>query len=239
MLSIHPTEHLTGARISGDFWDIDELVNAIYHVIGDENRYYDYQGSRNRLLSICLDLRHATQGERQIEFVTNGIHKGISRKQQLLLPEKNVYFAVEILMPELIFCALALNDFITLHKEIIDDSEWNEQIATIRKFQAQIAECLEGLMEREHYLVFFTTLHAKSPFYFRYATQYVDVLNLEYLSLSKEERSQHLTAFALRLLMEDEPYNALKNQLLEATSTSKLPLHEIQLLLKYPEEIVW
>lgn len=239
MLSIQPTEHLTGARISGDFWDIDELVNAIYHVIGDENRYYDYQGARNRLLQVCLDLRHATKGERHIEFVLNGIHKGISRKQELLLPEKNVYFAVEILMPELIFSALSLNDFISLHKEVIDNSEWNEHIATIRKFQAQIADCLEELMEAEQYTLFIATLHAKSPIYFRYATQYVDVLNIEYLSLSKEERAQHLTAYAQRLLMEDEQYQVLKDQLLQVTSKSKRSLHEIPLTIKYPEEIIW
>jgi hypothetical protein len=36
MLSIHSTEQLTGARISGDFWDIDELINAIYKITGDD-----------------------------------------------------------------------------------------------------------------------------------------------------------------------------------------------------------
>lgn len=233
------TEQLTGAIISGDFWDFDELLNAIYQVIGDENRYYDYQGSRRRLLNTCLKMRRATQGEYHIDYVTNGIHKQISRNQHTVYPEKNIYFSVEILMPELIFSAIALNDFITLHKEVIDDSEWNLHVAIIRKWQAQIAECIEPFMEEEHYLVFLTTVHAKSPFYFRYATQYVDMLNLEYLALPKEERSQQLTAFSLRLLIQDDAYAVLKEQLLQVTNVSKQELHEIPLSLTYPEEIVW
>lgn len=39
MPSIQSTEQLTGARISGDFWDLDELIIAIYAITGDENKY--------------------------------------------------------------------------------------------------------------------------------------------------------------------------------------------------------
>lgn len=44
MISIQSTEQLTGVQICGDFWDLDELINAIYKVTGDANKYYDYQG---------------------------------------------------------------------------------------------------------------------------------------------------------------------------------------------------
>lgn len=30
MLSIQSTERLTGGRISGDYWDLDELIKNIY-----------------------------------------------------------------------------------------------------------------------------------------------------------------------------------------------------------------
>ena len=35
MISIQSTEQLTGVRISADYWDLDELINAIYKVTGD------------------------------------------------------------------------------------------------------------------------------------------------------------------------------------------------------------
>lgn len=239
MLTIQPTEMLTGFRISGDYWDIDSLLTAIYEVTGDENRYFDFQGARNRILHVCLELRKATKGERNIEFVTNGIHKGLEKEKEMLAPKKNVYFSVEILMPELIFTAIALNDFIRLHQEMIDPSMWNIHVATIRKFQATVAVALEELLEEEHYTVFLQMLHAKQPFYFRYATQYVDLLNIEYLHLSLEERKSHMSAYALRLLMEDDSYIALKEQLMTTASITKHAVHELDLTIKYPETIVW
>ncbi|MET4561724.1 hypothetical protein ABIA69_002894 [Lysinibacillus parviboronicapiens] len=239
MLSIQSTEQLTGARISGDFWDLDQLINAIYKVTGDENRYYDYQGARQRILGICYNLRHAAQGDHQLEFVSNGLTKSVLTHHKIIFPNKNVYYVTEVLWPELIFTAIALNDFIRLHQELIDSSEWNIYIATIRKFQATVAECLEQELEDDEYLVFLRMLHTKSPLTFRYATQYVDILNLEYIDLNTEERKAHLAAFALRLMLEDDEYIALKSQLMEAAKTTKKALHEIQINANYPEEILW
>lgn len=239
MLTIQPTELLTGVKISGDYWDIDELLSAIYTVCGDENRYYDYQGSRQRILATCLKLRNAIRAEHHVEFVTNGIHKGVRHTKKVLAPEKNVYFSVEVLMPELYFMALALNDFIRLHEEIIDNSMWNVHIATIRHFQGIAVETLKDLINTEHFNVFIQMVHAKSPLFFRYATQYVDVLNLEYIALSLEERRDTIAAFVLRLLMEDDAYHALHEQLMEVAAHTKLPLHKLDLKIKYPEEIEW
>ena len=239
MLTIQPTELLTGVKISGDYWDIDELLSAIYTVCGDEKRYYDFQGPRQRILATCLKLRNAIRAEHHVEFVTNGIHKGVKHAKQLLAPEKNVYFSVEVLMPELYFTALALNDFIRLHEEMIDGSMWNIHIATIRHFQGIAVEALKELINEEHFNVFIQMMHSKSPLFFRYATQYVDVLNLEYIALSLEERRDALAAFVLRLLIEDDGYTALHEQLMDVAAQTKLPLHKLDLKFQYPEEIEW
>lgn len=239
MLSIQSTERLTGGRISGDYWDIDELIHSIYAVIGDENRYYDYQGARHRILGVCLKLRKAIKGEYNVEFVANGVHRGIAMKQDLLAPEKNVYFSVEILWPELIFMTIALNDFIELHYEFIDPSPWNRDVATIHKFQSIICDCLKHQLPEEHYQVFIQLMFSKSPKYFRYATQYVDILNIEYLHLSIEERKDYLGAFAIRLMVEDDEYVALKKEILAAASVTKNEIHELPLKMKYPEHIEW
>lgn len=241
MLSLQLTEQLTGVQISGDYWDLEDLIQAIYDIIGDEKRYYHFQGSRNRLLSLCLKLRQASKGAKTIQEVPNGIHKGIMKNRKTLYLEKNIYFAVEVFLPELLFAALSLNDFIDLYKETIDDSKWNETVTTIRKFQAQVASCIETFMTEEHYVVFLATVHTKSPLFHQYATQYVDVLNLEYLSLSKDQRQELIAAFALRLLTEDETYLTLKQQLLEIIAMTKQALHEIPLTLHYPDEenIIW
>lgn len=142
-------------------------------------------------------------------------------------------------MPELIFTAIALNDFIRLHQEMIDSSMWNIHVATGRRFQAVAAAALEELLEEQHYTAFLQMLHAKQPFYFRYVTQYVDILNMEYLHLSFEERKRQLSAYALRLLMEDDRYIALKEQVMTAASVTKHAVHELTIPIKYPETIDW
>ncbi|AHN23786.1 MULTISPECIES: DUF6904 family protein [Lysinibacillus] len=239
MLSIQSTEQLTGVRISGDFWDLDALIQAIYQVTGDENKYYDYQGARLRILGICRNLHQAMQGEHQLEFVSNGLNKSILSRHETIFPTKNVYYGTEVLWPELLFTAIALNDFIRLHQELIDSSDWNGDVATIRKFQAAVADCLEQELTEDEFLVFLRMIHSKSPLTFRYATQYVDVLNLEYIDLNTQTRKAHLASFALRLMLEDEEYVALKSQLIEVASTTKKALHEIPINASYPEEILW
>ena len=239
MLTIQPTEMLTGLRISGDYWDIDALLRSIYDVTGDENRYFDFQGARNRILHFCLELRKALKGEHHIEFITNGIHKGLEKEKAILAPKKNVYYSVDLLMPEIIFTALALNDFVRLHQEMIDSSLWNLSVATIRQFQGAIAETLEDLLAEEHYIVFLQMLHSKQALFFRYATQYVDILNLEYLKLTPEERKNTIASYAMRLLIEDDSYSSLKEQLMATASVTKHSIHELNLSLKYPETIDW
>lgn len=37
MLTIKPTENLTGLTVSGDYWDLDDIIHAIYEVIGKKS----------------------------------------------------------------------------------------------------------------------------------------------------------------------------------------------------------
>jgi hypothetical protein len=241
MLTIQPTENLTGLTVSGDYWDIDDVIQAIHEIVGEEKHYFHYEGARKRVLKVCAKMRQATKGEHDIQYIANGINKAAIKKMQTIIPERSVYYAVNIILPELIFTALALNDFIELYKETVDDSEWSLVTTSVRKFQALISDAIMPFMTEEHYLLFLTTLHTKSPLFHQYATQYVDILNIEYLALSKEERADHVTSFALRLLAEDEAYKVLINQLLEVTRVSKQSLYEVKLTLKYPEDeaILW
>lgn len=239
MLTIQTTEQLTGVIISGDYWDLVGLIDAISEVIGDEKRYFDFQASRTRILQFLIELRKAKSAEKNIDFVANGLNKGIKHERNVVAPEKNVYYSVEVLLPEIIFTAIALNDFIQLHQETVDDSDWNIEIASIRYFQSLIANVLEEFMDKEQYTMFLVLLHAKRPAFFRYATQYVDVLNLEYLKLSTEERKQSIPMFAIRYLADDEGYQVLKEELLSLSNLQKKELHEYALTLRYPESIEW
>ena len=239
MLTIQNTELLAGVRISGDYWDLDELYKALHQLIGDENRYYDYQGARLRILGLCHDIRKSLHGERNVELIANGLNKGIKKEQQLIAPEKNIYYSFEILWPEVIFISIALNDFIKLHEERFDNTGWNIHIAEGRKFQAKIVSCLRENVTDEHYFAFWELMKTKKPTTFRYAIQFVDVLNIQYLQLSAEERKENLAGFLFKLILEDEEYMEIRKQLLETANILKKAIHELELELNYPEPIEW
>ena len=64
MLSMKTTPNHTGVKISGDYFDLDELNQAIYQVIGKEGENHGYEGSRLRILSVSYEIRHAAQRSR-------------------------------------------------------------------------------------------------------------------------------------------------------------------------------
>jgi hypothetical protein len=54
MLSIQPTQHLTGVTVSGDVHDFQELYDALHAIVGEESEYPHYDAVRIRVLGVCL-----------------------------------------------------------------------------------------------------------------------------------------------------------------------------------------
>ena len=100
MLKITSTEHLTGIRISGDWEDLNELYNAIYNLLSYDGVYDYFEDARELVLSLCYDLRHAYQGDRET-FAS---------------ADDAPYYAVCVLWPEVIFYTLLLNNIFVLAK---------------------------------------------------------------------------------------------------------------------------
>lgn len=156
MLALKNTENLTGALISGDYWDLDELCTALHRLTGKESRYLDWQGARMRLLSIMHDLRNAYQGNSNVETVGNGLKKDTMKNHDFIASQNNIYFSTEILWPELIFTLVAINDFINLHQKYEQATDLEIHIVNARKFQALIAEGQREYVRRIIYLYYAT-----------------------------------------------------------------------------------
>ncbi len=150
MLSIPHTENFTGALISGDFWDLDEINHAIYSVIGDENKYYDWEGSRKRILSVLFEIKNASKASRNVSFVGNGLNKETMKLHENVGSEKNIYYSVEVLWPELIFTVIALNDFVHLYSNKHNYAALDVYVTSIRKFQSVIGEALQSVMSKNN-----------------------------------------------------------------------------------------
>ncbi|UJF26522.1 DUF6904 family protein [Planococcus sp. 107-1] len=238
MLTLMNTPNHTGVKISGDYFDLDELNKAIYHVIGDENKYYDYAGSRMRILGIAYEIRHAAQGDRNVESVFNGLHDHMKKQHGFIAPDKNIYFSTEILWPELLYAALALKEFSALHRKQAKLTDWDIHLPVIQRFQALILDCLHGQVPEEEYQAILKTFQEAPPLE-DYAIQYVDFLNLKYIEMPKVQKEKTLPLIAMKIAAQDKDYAAFRNQVLAASNPEKRPIHEVRLQAEYPEEIVW
>ena len=239
MISITHTENLTGARINGDYWDLNELNQAFYAVIGDENKYYDWEGSRQRILGISYEVHHALQGERNLDYVNNGLTKETMKQNGVVASEKNIYYSVDVLWPELIFTSIALNDFIRLYMKAHTHPSLDIHITTIRKFQSSIGEALQSVMSKEEHDRFMKILSSNETNVQEYAIQFVDMLNLAYIDSTKENREKNLGTIALKLAIQDKDYAAFRDQVLMSANKTKSDIHDMAITKKYPEDFEW
>lgn len=238
MLTMVTTPNLTGVKISGDYFDLDELNQALYYVVGEENKYYDYAGSRIRILSISYEIRHAAQGDRNVESVFNGLHDHTKKQHGFIAPDKNIYFSTEILWPELLYAVIALKDFGKLHRKNVKLPDWNIHLQVVAHFQALVLDCLQGQVPDENYHSILQAFD-QAPSVDEYAIQYIDFLNLKYIEMPKAERERILPVIALKIAEQDKDYAAFRAQVLAAATPEKRSIHEIRLQAEYPEEIEW
>lgn len=239
MLSITHTPNLTGAILRGDYWDLDELNQAIHHVIGDEKKYYNWAGSRRRIVGVSKNIAQASRAEHHVEFVGNGLHKDAMRRHGLVTSEKNLYYSVEVLWPELIFTVIALNDFIKLYSKNHPYVALDVHVTTIRKFQAVVGEALQSVMDKEEHDQFMQIVGNNQTNVQEYAIQFVDLLNLRYIDSTKEKRQENLGMIALKLAVQDKDYLAVRDQVIQSANKTKSDIHDMSITKEYPEEIEW
>lgn len=238
MLTITTTPNHTGAKISGDYFDLDNLNQAIYRIIGEEGKYYNLEGSRMRILGVSYEIRHAAQGDRNIESVFNGLHEQVKKQHRFIAPDKNTYFSVEVLWPEVLYAVLALNTFTKLYRKSVDFPEWDVHLPVIYRFQSLVLDCLHGHVPEEDYQVILKAF-SQAPSVEDYAIQYVDYFNLQYIGMTKQQREKSLAAIAIKLVVQDKDYQAFRKQILAAAAPAKKSIHEVQLNTEYPETIEW
>ena len=84
MIFAKVTPNYTGIAIYGDFLDFENLYEALHTVVGTEEDYVSYESARIRVLGVCYDIRHALMGDREFEFVDNGMDEDMKRRMSVL-----------------------------------------------------------------------------------------------------------------------------------------------------------
>jgi len=251
MIFVRNTPNNTGVAIHGDYMDFENLYNALHTVVGDEDEFVECDAARIRVLGVCYDIRHALMGDREIEFVDNGMDEEKKRRMSVLAPDKNVYLKIYVLWPEMLFVTMALNEFLELYAQKLAKTRygsdiftakkviWDHSIAQVRMLQAAVAECLKQTVSDNIYARILNILNGKFVYVDSYVTQYLDILNERFIKMNKGKRLKNLSTIAKRIAERGQEYCDVELQLLEDAREYDCSVDDLRLDLDFPEDIEW
>lgn len=261
MITAKATEHLTGILLEGEHKDFYEIVNSIYRMTGLEEDYEDpFWSIKNRLLGICYDIRHAFMGDRKVQLIDNGADDELMKWHSMIMPKKNLHFAVEILFPEAVFVALTVTELyssssvyygsrarkLQMKEEnpqmfINDYSDYIRDQAILSLLSSVILSAFAEVIGDEEFEKVMRLKEKKYSFdYMNYITQYVDKCNIEYLKTAPDKRKDKLRIIARRMINQPAAYKNMKSALEYVAKIKSCSIHELyDPDLEYPEEIEW
>lgn len=256
MISVQSTPNLTGVTISGDYDDLYSLVEAFHEITINEysEKHHKYIGISIRVLGLCYDIRHAYQGDRMVELVDNKMSVYNMKRHSIIVPSTNVYYSCNYLYPEMFFVMLALNELVnlrikelaktgSLHKGILDRRViWDDTIATIRSFQAKFVNCVKETVSPGTFSRWLSLMNSEGTHIEGISDQYVDLLNIKYLWMSKDNRLKNFNYFARRIAdyRNDDEHYEIKRMLTRAAREYNCHPSDIRMAgTNYPEQIEW
>lgn len=256
MITMQNTENLTGVTISGDYLDLNKMVEAFHEITIDESseKYARYIDMSTRVLGTCYDIRHAMQGDREVVLVENGIIDDKMRYHATITSTHNVYYGCNCLYPEMFFITMALNRLVTVrmrelvksryvYNDALDkNAVWDETIAVIRTFQAEFMKCVQKVLSEASFRRWLNLMNSDYIHIEDMAGQYLDLCNIKYINMSREQRLKNLSKIAKRIaeFSMDAEHQEIKQVVVQAAQEYGCSEEDIRLQgIEYPEEIVW
>lgn len=232
------------------------LVEAFYAITINEysEKHQRHIEMSTRVLGLCYDIRHAYQGDREVELVENNMTEDKMKWFSTIAPKINVYYSCNCFYPEMFFAMLALNELVQLrikdltktkyvYREALDKNViWDDKIATIRVFQAEFVKCVKGTLTEATFTRWLKVMNGDFLNIESIAGQYLDVLNIKYINMTKEKRLKNLSSIAKRIAeyRHDKEHDEIKEVVAEAARDYGYAQGDIRLEgIEYPEDIVW
>lgn len=239
MLIAETTPNLAGVLLIGDSEDFEDLYDAIHRIVAEEIIPKEYYDVRIRILSLCYDLRHARMGQRNAFFKSHGLTDEQMSNLSIVGPTQNLYLSFETLWPEILFEVFALEDFIQIYAKQKRAHNWDPTIITVRKFQSIISKLLEQNLTPRQFSTLKKWMQPTKLQFKNYFSQYVDILNSDWIRMDKQLRQKNLSIFAKRLAQPNPDYEQVKKEIIQAAKKHDCHPSEIQYNVEYPEYIEW
>jgi len=241
MLCAANTPNAAGLKLSGDFLDFQELYDALHELVGEEGDHPGLDGAQIRVLGLCYDIRHALMGDREAEFVENGMDEEIRKNLGILAPLQNIYLTMNTAWPEMLFIVAALSQFIRLRgrSKQCKYPEWDHTIQTVKKLQALVAKCLVEILSPNAYARLMKVLSQEYLYFELYTSQYLDLLNCRYFKMDREKRLKNLSLIGKNIVEKPQEYYEITEVVESAARQHNCTRDNIRLKEEYPENIEW
>lgn len=262
MLSIENTKNLAGVTLSGTYDDFYELYHSMSNVLGPPPETDSMTALR--ILGICYDLRHCFMGHREAEITDNGFHDELQEFHGLKHPSTNVHYRVNLLWMEVMFAALALDDYTNSYgndkifsrmmkeagmeedQKLFYDRMRLEDIAQVRLFQAKVWKAFREASGEAAYKRLYKKAKETEGYYvpyFRYkdfCTHYIDELEMKYLYAEPEKREKLLPRLIKKMIERGEDYYELHRTVSSYAATNNIDPSEVRLVgIEYPQDLDW
>lgn len=248
MLDIKVTENYGGIEVKGDYADFEQLYDSIFEIIGDEEDYPTLEKFRIQILAFCYDLRHAKQGNREIELVENNMNDEIMKWHSIITPINNVYYKFKYILTQAIFVVYALNIFIDNYKYKKYKSSYytkvvyDEVVNIVQEFQSKVIKSIVQLLSEKNKKTFLKLFYDREFGTNRLVHQYLELIDCRYLAKNKENRLKGLVNTTKRVIRywEYQEYIDLEQELIEYAEENQCDIDNIIIDgTEYPEEIDW
>lgn len=252
MLRAKSTFNHTGVNLEGDFLDLETLYHTLFDLVGNEDKYPTHSGVRLRIVSFCYSIRHTLMGERGINLMTNGMSTEKMKSQAIIAPVKNVYYSFNAVWPEILFNIMVLNDYILMEaKRLAQGSNsdetmlapkvaWDKSIALVRCFQAVVMAALQEILPPSSYTRLINTMSRGYIWFDHYATQYLDMIDTQYMEMDKEKRLKSLPALIKQLVERPPEYYEVERAVGQYAREHNVAIEDVHLAEEdWPEKFEW
>lgn len=242
MLKVELTKNYAGVTISGDYNDLDYLYDSINYLIHGEPISIGEYTMQNHLYGFLYDVRHAYQGDREVELIDNNLDK--YKREYFNLKEnevtdKNVCFSFNYLLPDLLLDMVLIKYFISkVYKK--ENDIYNPHINMVNYFYSIVLySLLEMLTEIKFNKVKKGLLESvvSDRIFF---PQWFELISIDYAKMTKEKRQKEFMhiADAIYDYGHYEDYCDMKLDIQKLCEEKNCTLDDIH-YDNFPEKIEW
>ena len=242
MLKVKLTKNYAGVTISGDYNDLDHLYDSIYYLIHGEPISIGEYTMQNHLYGFLYDVRHAYQGDREVELIDNNLDK--YKREYFNLKEnevtdKNVCFSFNYLLPDLLLDMVLIKYFINKVCKKENDI-YNPHINMVNYFYSIVLYSLLEMLTKIKFNKVKKGLLESVVSDRIFFPQWFELITVDYAKMTKEKRQKEFMhiADAIYDYGHYKDYCDMKLDIQKLCEEKNCTLDDIQ-YDNFPEKIEW